>query len=101
MDSERNDARCRTREAGESSELMTVETARFLDEAGGGTEDGRRQGRKVAGRAGRVVEGAGFGEGMLRNDSFDVRRRVDTTGTVGGVITIGCSARLRERENIV
>lgn len=95
MDSERKEAGCRTREVGESSELTTAEAERFFDEEGG-AEDGGRRGSEAIGRSGNIVEGAGFGEGMLRSDSFDARRRVGTTGT-GGIIAIGFSVRLRGR----
>lgn len=89
-DSERNDAGRRTRGVGESSELTRVEAGRFFDSR---VEDGGERETGV-GRSGKVAEGAGLGEGMLRNDSFDVRRRVVTTG-VGDIIIIGFSVRLR------
>lgn len=78
---------------------MTMEAGRFFDEEGG-AEEGRRRESEAIGGSGSVVEGAGFGEGMFRNDSFDVRRRAGVTG-VGGVVIIGFSVRLRRGENMV
>ena len=89
MDSERIETGRRTRGVGGSSEL---EAARFLN-ADGGVDNGGRRGRDTVGTSGKVVDGAGFGEGMFRSDSLDVRRRAGTTG-VGDMI-IGFSVRLR------
>ena len=86
MDAERNEAGRRTRGVGEGSELTTVEAGRFFREGGGA--GGR--GLETVGSSGNVAEGAGFGEGMERSDSFDVRRRA---GTTGDTIT-GFSVRL-------
>ena len=95
IDSERNEAGRRARGVGESRELTTVEAGRFFNEGGGAGE----RGLGMVGSSGRVAEGAGFGEGMDRSDSFDARRRAGTTGT-GDTIT-GFSVRLGGREKAV
>lgn len=94
MDSEREDADRRTGRVGESSRPTAVEAERFFES---GVEDGGERAMGVAGISGNMVEGAGLGEGMLRNDSLDVRRRVVTTG-VGDVVMMGFSVRLTRRE---
>lgn len=92
MDADRSEAGRRTRGVGESGEVTIDEAGRCLNEGGAG--DGRGQRSEAVGRSGNVAEGAGFGEGMVRSDSFDVRRRAGTTG-VGDVI-MGFSVRLGE-----
>ena len=74
-DPERREADRREGKVGERGEVATTEAGRFLADAEGGEgEDGK------TGTEGSVAEGAGLGEGMLRMDSFDVRRRVGTAG---------------------
>jgi len=91
MDSERNEAGRRARRVGESSELTTVEAARFFNERGGAGE----QGLEAVGSSGNVAEGAGLGEGMVRSDSFDVRRRAGTIGVGDWGTIMGFSVRAK------
>jgi hypothetical protein len=91
---------------GESIGPVTVGAGReamVRDEKSEFTGDGSVAGGcrelEAIGTSGNMIEGAGLGEGMFRNDSLDDRRRAGTEGTegMGGTADmIICFAR-RER----